>query len=189
MKEWKWVKSNPVREVRRPRNPHGRDRLTTHDEKQKMLDALGYVEGMEPTLIKHRVAFAYLISLETAMRESEICLVDASMQHLADRYIALPDTKNGKRRNVSLSKRAVELWSKFPNGIGLTPRQIDSNWRDARNRTDVVNLTFHDACHQAITNLARKLNVLELSRTTGRTIKTLMIYYNEKPEAIADKLD
>jgi integrase len=188
MTEWKWCKSNPVREVKRPKNPHGRDRLTEPEERQAMLDALGYVEGMVPKLIKHRVAYAYLIALETAMRAGEICSVTAQMQHLDEKYIALPDTKNGKRRNVSLSSRAVDLWRFFPNGIGLTPGQIDSNWRLARERAGVVDLTFHDSCHQAITDLARKLNVPELSRTTGRSIKTLMIYYNESPTTISDKL-
>lgn len=188
LKEWRWCKHNPVRDVKRPKVPHGRDRLTSLDEKNAMLKALGYVAGEHPKTIMQRVAYAYLISLETAMRAGEVCAVNCSMIHLEERYIHLPDTKNGKKRNVSLSLEAVRLWRYFPEGIGLTTAQVDANWRKARVKAKVENLTFHDACHQAITDLANKLNVLELSRTTGRSIKTLMIYYNEKPTTIAMKL-
>jgi integrase len=188
VREWKWCKHNPVRETKRPKNPKHRDRLTTDNERKIMLDALGYVEGQAPVTISQRVAYAYLLARETAMRESEMCSLNKKTIHLKKQYVHLPDTKNNDARDVALSKRAVYLLGFFPEGLGITPSQIDSHWRKARNKTDVENLRFHDSCHQAITDLARKVNVLELSRMTGRTIKTLMIYYNETATAIAAKL-
>jgi integrase len=192
-KEWKWVKSNPVQDVERPMQPPGRDRLTTPEEKKAMLDALGHVPGIAPVTVAQRVAYAYLISLETAMRASEICVVDKKMKHLDKKYIRLQTTKNGKRRDVALSNAAAGYWEYFPDGIGLTPAQIDSNWRKyravaAKVLPSLKSLTFHDACHQAITDLAKKLSIMELSRTTNKSIKTLMIYYNETATAIAAKL-
>jgi integrase len=192
-KEWNWCKSNPVQDVERPMQPPGRDRLTAPEEKKAMLDAFGHLPGKAPETVAQRVAYAYLISLETSMRASEICVVDKKMQHLDKKYIRLQTTKNGKKRDVALSNAAVGYWEYFPDGIGLTPAQIDSNWRKYRKIAAVKlpsleTLTFHDACHQAITDLAKKLSIMELSRTTNKSIKTLMIYYNETATEIAAKL-
>ena len=49
---------------------------------------------------------------------------------------------------------------------------------------------FHDSRHEAITRLAKKLNVLDLARMTGiRDLKILNVYYNETAESMAARLD
>ena len=61
--------------------------------------------------------------------------------------------------------------------------------RCARN-VGIVDLHFHDTRHQAITDLAKKLTVLELARMVGHSdLRSLMIYYNETAESLAEKLD
>lgn len=53
-----------------------------------------------------------------------------------------------------------------------------------------VDLTFHDARHEACTRLARKLEVLDLARMIGhRDPRSLMIYYNPTASEIAERLD
>lgn len=48
---------------------------------------------------------------------------------------------------------------------------------------------FHDTRHEAITRLAKRLDVLELARMVGhRDPRSLMIYYNETAEQLAKKL-
>lgn len=189
MTEWKWCKSNPVREARRPAQPNHRDRLTSPEEKQIMLDALGYVEGKKPKNIGQIVAYAYLIALETAMRAGEICSLDKSSMFLSKQFVRLYDSKNGDKRDVPLSSRAVELLKMFPDGLGIKASQIDSSWRKARSKTDIVNLTFHDSRHQAITDLAKKLDMLELAKMVGhRNPKNLMIYFNQTATETAKKL-
>jgi hypothetical protein len=42
----------------------------------------------------------------------------------------------------------------------------------------------------AITRLAKKLDVLDLARMVGhRDLKQLLVYYNESPNTIAERLD
>lgn len=191
VREWLWCEHNPVREAKRPKNPKHRDRLTTDEEKQAMLDALGYVEGAAPVTVGQKVAYAYLIALETAMRAGEICSINKSNLNLAKKYVRLEDSKNGERRDVPLSSRAIELFKLVPNGLGVTTAQIDAMWRKARSKTNgnVVDLKFHDSRHQAITNLAKKLNVLELARMVGhKNPKMLLIYFNDTATTLADKL-
>ena len=97
---------------------------------------------------------------------------------------------HGDRRDVPLSTRAVALFSLIPEGVAVTPAQIDAHWRKARAETDIINLTFHDSRHQAITDLAKKLHVLELAKMVGqRNPKNLLIYFNETATEIAKRLD
>lgn len=54
---------------------------------------------------------------------------------------------------------------------------------------NIKGLTFHDTRHEALTRLARKLDVLDLARMVGhRDPRSLMIYYNATAEEIAVRL-
>ncbi len=54
----------------------------------------------------------------------------------------------------------------------------------------ITGLTFHDTRHEALTRLARKLDVLDLARMVGhRDPRSLMVYYNAPAEEIARRLD
>lgn len=73
--------------------------------------------------------------------------------------------------------------------FGVSDALRDALWRKARKRAEIVGLTFHDLRHEATTRLARKLDVLDLSRMTGhRDLKSLRMYYNPAAEEIADRL-
>ena len=53
----------------------------------------------------------------------------------------------------------------------------------------IEDLTFHDTRHEALTRLARKLDVLDLARMVGhRDPRSLMIYYNPTASEIAQRL-
>ena len=53
----------------------------------------------------------------------------------------------------------------------------------------VADLHFHDARHEAITRLARKIDVLDLARMIGhRDPRSLMVYYNATATDIAGGL-
>jgi len=57
-------------------------------------------------------------------------------------------------------------------------------------KTKIKDLTFHDTRHEAITRLAKKLDVLDLARMVGhRDIKQLLTYYNKSAKEIASQLD
>ncbi|MFH4289573.1 tyrosine-type recombinase/integrase, partial [Acinetobacter baumannii] len=75
-----------------------------------------------------------------------------------DRYLVLNETKNGTKRNVPLSKRAVELLTLLK---GLDKKQVftcnsqsfDTLWRKLRDRCQIADLHFHDTRHEACTRL------------------------------------
>ncbi|WP_058048192.1 tyrosine-type recombinase/integrase [Janthinobacterium sp. Ant5-2-1] len=71
----------------------------------------------------------------------------------------------------------------------MTDESRDSLFRKAVTRAGIEGLIFHDARHEAITRLAKKLNILELARMVGhKDIRQLQVYYNETAAEIAKKL-
>jgi len=62
-------------------------------------------------------------------------------------------------------------------------------FRRACQLAGVTGLTFHDTRHEALTRLARKLEVLDLAQMVGhRDPRSLMIYYNATASEIAGRL-
>lgn len=196
-REWRWIKSNPVREVKRPKNRPPRDRRISAAEEKKILDGLGYVEGEAPTSKLQELAYAFLIALETAMRQGEILGLSPGRVNLQARYVELTHTKNGDARKVPLSSRAVDLLKVMVDAAGerpelftLSSKSADVMFRRVRERVKIDGLTFHDTRHEATTRLARKLDVLDLARMTGhRDPRSLMVYYNATATEVASRLD
>ena len=97
------------------------------------------------------------------------------------------------RNQLARSTEAVRLLRALPEDdpmFGLTSRQLDALWRKLRDRAAVENLHFHDARHEAITRLSRKIDVLALARMVGhRDIKMLLRYYDETAEDLAKRLE
>ena len=64
--------------------------------------------------------------------------------------------------------------------------KVDALFRKARDRCGIVDLHFHDSRANAITMLARHLDILDLARAVGHSdLKKLMIYYRKTAEDIA----
>ena len=156
------------------------------------------------------------LALETAMRRGELLALRWENIRLTDRVAHLPMTKNGNRRDVPLSSRAVEILNglkpktdsnvkQLPKGavfpvtanavkLGFTravkrARQTyeENGGYDERMLTD---LHFHDLRHIAVTRLAERLpNIVELASVSGHTdVRMLRRYYHPKAEDLAKKL-
>lgn len=184
-RDWAWLTVNPLADVRKPPAPSARIRLITDDERDAVVAALGYAEDLPILTVQQRIAVAFLISLETAMRAGEVrtCVVRGKVARLEV-------TKNGDAREVPLSIRARELFAKVGGKVELKAGSMDTAFREARLRAGLSGFTFHDARATACTRLARKLDMLALARVLGqRDPRSLMIYYRESAESIADRLD
>lgn len=191
-KEWKWMGASPTTDVRRPANPTPRDRRISMDEIERITLSSGFDE-CQAVQVKQRAGVAFLFAIETAMRAGEICGLRTT--DVEGRVAKLDNTKNGTKRQVPLSKRALELLTYLPpvddTGLlfGISAASLDANFRKIKTAASIDGLTFHDTRHEAITRLAAKLNVLELARMVGhRDLKMLQIYYNETAAEIAKKL-
>lgn len=188
-REWGWMVKSPTTDVRRPKGSVARDRRISADEIERICVALGFDEA--PVTSKNAsVAVAFLFAIETAMRAGEICGLKRS--DIKGRVAHLARTKNGTKRDVPLSSRALDLLSLLAPGptlFDVSSASLDALFRKAKARCQIEDLKFHDTRHEAITRLAKKLNVLELARVVGhRNLNELQTYYNETAEELSKKL-
>lgn len=191
-KRWNWTDINPIRGIKRPKNPQPRDRRISEAEIKHIKNALLF-DGETVSEQRHEIAIAFLFALETAMRQGEIWAMEWTDVYLDKRFVRLPDTKNGTKRDVPLSMEAVRLLNLLNrNKDKVFPSNQQSSatiFRRCLKLADIKALTFHDTRHEALTRLARKLDVLDLARMVGhRDPRSLMIYYNATAEEIAMRL-
>jgi len=193
-KEWKWLDKNPVVDIKRPKNPPPRNRRISDNEIERICFALGYTEGIPVIMKQQLLAVFFLIAIESGMRLGELCLVFNEHKkniNFEQRIVDIPKTKNGDKRSVPLTKRAVELFKTlYEVDLKLSMESASALFRKATIACDIKDLKFHDSRHEACTRLARKIDVLDLARMIGhRDLKSLMIYYNATASEIAARLD
>lgn len=192
--EWEWLTVNPMTGLKKPQGEPARDRLISDDEITQLCNALNYNETVKLNLITSRVGAAFCFAIETALRAQEIC--NLRWIDIKGRVAKVITSKTlAGVREVPLSAKALEIIEQC-RGLddvlvfNVKTSQLDSLFRKAKAQCLITDLHFHDSRHLAITRLANKLNVLELARAIGhKDLKMLLIYYNEKAENIANKLD
>ena len=189
-REWGLISLNPLSDIRKPASPPPRDRRVSSDEIEKLMAAA----GADLTRAQTRAVHAFRFAVETAMRAGEIVGLTDKTVDRTTRVATLPRTKNGSVRKVPLSTAALSLLDELPKTDGLlfnlNSQQIDALFRKVRDKAQIWDLHFHDSRHEAITRLAKKIDVLSLARMVGhKDIKMLMVYYNETAEELAQRLD
>lgn len=190
-REWKWLHHSPFDGVTPPAEGPPRKRRVSDDEIAQVLKALAYKPLMRPQTASQYIGASVLLALETAMRQGEILTLDQESKR--GRVLHLDKTKNGDERDVPLSSKAQAVVASLPADGPLVPiaaGTFDTLFRRARDGVG-LDFHFHDLRREATSRLAKKLNVMDLSKVTGhRDIKTLMrVYYAPDVEAMADLLD
>ncbi|MGV4856352.1 tyrosine-type recombinase/integrase [Acetobacter senegalensis] len=197
IKEWRApLQSNPVSDIKRPRNPKCRTRRVSQKERNAIADYLGWDAASTPVTSREWVAFAFFLALETAMRKGELLSLTWGDTHLQRNYVHLSSTKNGEERDVPLSSAAKALFLLACPGqstrhvIPITSGYLDTTFRRATRALGIKDLHFHDARREAATQLSKRLsNVLELSAVTGhKSLDLLKVYYRPDPSDLASKL-
>lgn len=187
-KEWRWIRDNPIKDVTKPRQPKGRKRRVSPDEIDRLITASGYTGAHDSML--HITVAAFLFAIETGMRSGEILGLEWS--DVDERKVTLRQTKNGDSREVPLSPKARLLLAAlrcFDKPFPVRTGTRDTLFRKLVVKAGIPNLHFHDSRSQAIYNLSKKLDVLELARVIGhQDINSLRHYYNTTADELADRL-
>ncbi|MDR0934112.1 MAG: site-specific integrase [Burkholderiaceae bacterium] len=191
--EWQWLKEDPMRGVARPPPTRPRDRRISLGEIRRLIAVSGYEPDRPPETALARTIAVFLFALETAMRSGEIVNMRWRDVDIGRRVVTLPETKNGTRREVPLSTEAVRILLQMSRQeervFRITSSNLGSVFQKLKARAGIEDLHFHDTRHEAITRLARKLDVLDLARMVGhKDPKMLMIYYNATAEELAKRL-
>lgn len=195
--DWRWLDTHPMKGVKLPDKPDHRDRLISQDEIDKLVFCLGYSEDSSLDTVSARVGAAFLFAIETGMRAGEIAALTQGDLFLTERYVKIRGLTVGGRktraakRDVPLSEAALSILRRLTHErvFNISTSSIDALFRRARDKAGVEGLHFHDTRHEAITRLAKKMDVLPLARMIGHTdLKQLLVYYNQTASELAKLL-
>ncbi len=177
--DWQWADVNPVKGIRRPREPRGRDRYLLDEERVQLLTACK--ESKSPDLYDF-----VMLALSTGMRRGEVESLEWRDIDFARAVITLRDTKNGTRRGIPLRGPIVEILQHraktrkqrvglvFPGNDSTQPIDLTTPWRTAVRRAGIEDFRMHDLRHTAASYLAMNgASSLEIAAILGH--KTLQM--------------
>jgi integrase len=136
----------------------------------------------------------FIVAIETAMRKSEIFILQWELINWKAHSGLLTDTKNGTQRTTYFSGVAMAALKKIKKTKGkvfsITESQLRDQWEAARAEVGSPDLHFHDLRHEGTSRLFEKgLNILEVQAITGhKTLEELKKYTHLSPNLIVQKL-
>ncbi len=179
VKEWGWIEENPLRKVGKRKEPRGRVRFLSDDERVTLLAACQ--ESEEPYLYP-----IVVLALSTGARKGEILNLEWSDIDLQRKVAILHETKNDERRALPLAERCLEVVRElnktrridtrylFPSVDGKKPVEIRQPWEEAVKKAKLKNFRFHDLRHSAASYLAMNgASLAEIAEVLGH--KTLQM--------------
>ncbi|WP_186019696.1 tyrosine-type recombinase/integrase [Burkholderia gladioli] len=196
-KEWHWIDHHPFDGLKVPKQAAPRDRrVSAWGEVRPIVRDLGYVTGMAPRSKSQEVALAFLVSLRTSMRASEILQLGKGTLDI-NRRVATVSHKTqhltGKPKRVPLTRHAVRLLrpvAHLDQCFTIGADSLSALFCAAKDRCKIDGLQFRDARAEALTLLAKKVDVLTLSKISGHKDLEMLsrVYYRESEEDIAARL-
>jgi integrase len=178
-----------MRKVSKPKEPRGRVRFLSDEERQCLLDACKV----------SRSAYLYTIvvlALSTGARRGELLSLHWGDVDLKRGLLTFRETKNGDTRAVPLTGYALDVLSThakirrlnttlvFPNDTGTQPASIREAWEYAVRRAGIANFRFHDLRHSAASYLAMNgASLAEIAEVLGHKTLAMVKRYAHLSEA------
>jgi integrase len=182
-REWEWVTDNPVLKVKKPKEPKGRVRFLSDDERNRLLSV---AKKSDNTILYPVVVLA----LSTGARKMEIMNLAWDDVDLNRGMAILNETKNDERRALPITSHALELLkglSKmrrldtnllFPRSDGHKPIELRSAWDKAIDEAQIEDFKFHDLRHSAASYLAMNgATLAEIAEVLGHKTLTMVKRY------------
>lgn len=179
--EWSWLHYNPALAVKRPHQPNAkRVRRVSDLEAKAICDALGYAPETMVGSADGYTALAFLLSIETGIRKYEAQSLRWSDVFLDKGYL------NIDGRKVPLSRRATQLFEQLfrfdddARCIPLTQGHAGKAWKKARKAAtmtvpSVADLQFNDSRDEAAARMAKRFDLLPLSRILDQQNLALLV--------------
>jgi|TARA_B110000879_G_scaffold194808_1_gene262947 integrase len=164
VKEWGWMSSNPCLNVRRYKEPDGRTRFLSDDERNRLLDACDKL----PNHPEMRVII--LVAITTGIRRGDIRGLRWKHVDFKRQRLIIENPKNGETRSVPLVSLAYDEMTKWAKVRSLNndsyvfagktkategqPLDFDACWQKLRKLAELSDFRFHDLRHTAASYLA-----------------------------------
>ena len=184
VKERQWLEDNPLAKVTKPKEPRGRVRFLSDEERAALLQACrGSSNG--------DLYLAVVLALSTGARQQEVMGLRWPDVDLSRGIITRHETKNGERRALPLAGHALELVRErgkvsridtdllFPSSVHpQQPVDLRQPFTKALKAAGIENFRWHDLRHSAASYLAMSgASLAEIAEVLGHKTLSMVKRY------------
>jgi len=194
-KEWEWVNENPFSKIRRRKEPRGRVRFLSDEERVRLLAECK--KSKNPYLY-----VVVVLALSTGARSMEIKGLRWSNVDFNRSVIVLDETKNQNRRVLPLVGHALELMRQyksqtahincelvFPGRNFKQPMDLRTPFNNALKKAGIKDFRFHDLRHSCASYLAMNgASITEISEVLGHKTLQMVKRYTHLSESHTAKV-
>lgn len=189
VKEWEWIRDNPVSKIPKEKENNERDRWLSDDEERRLLE-------VSPQWLRDIILF----DLHTGLRQDELLSLTWDRVDLFRKVIIIQESKNGKSRTIPLNQIALDILMEkrkvrslkgdfvFPSSVmtKMNRRNLVRAFDIAREKASIQNFHFHDVRHCFATRLAQRgVDIYRISRLLGHlNITMTQRYAHHCPESL-----
>lgn len=192
-REWQWLEANPLTKVSKLKEPRGRVRFLSDEERGRLLAACR--ESDEALLYP-----LVVVAISTGVRQGELLSLRWPDVDLEREVAVAHDTKNRERRALPLSGLALDLLRDlgklrrldtdlvFANNKGKAtfPRNA---WESALKAAEIEDFRFHDLRHSAASYLAMSgATLAEIAEVLGHKTLAMVKRYAHLTEQHTSKV-
>lgn len=194
MKEWQWIDDTPMRRVLKPKEPRGRVRFLSDEERSRLLTECRASESQY-------LYTAVVLALSTGGRRMEIMSLSWKDVDLERGIITLHETKNGERRVLPLAGHALDLMKQhakvrhvscdlvFPGKSFKAPVDLRTPFENALKRAEIADFRWHDLRHSCASYLAMNgASLAEIAEILGHKTLQMVKRYAHLSEAHTSKV-
>ena len=194
IKEWEWVKENPVSKVKNDKENNEIDRWLERDEEKMILDN-------SPEWLRDMILFA----VNTGLRQGELLLLTWSRVNLLRKTILITETKNGKPKTLPLNKFALDVLNNRSkvrsikgdlvffdqSGKKIHPNNLRASFYIVLRKVGIEDFRWHDLRHTFATRLAQAgKDLYKISKLLGhKDITMTQRYAHHCPESLRDAVE
>ncbi len=182
--EWQWLEDSPIKKVKSLKEPEGRVRFLSDDERARLLDACQQSKS-KPLYL------CVVMAISTGMRKTELMSLKWRDVDLKTGSIILHKTKNGEKRRVYLSGYGLDLLNEyakirrldsqllFPGDDVKKPVDLRTPWETALKRAEITDFRWHDLRHTTASYLAMGgASLSEIAEITGHKSMQMVQRYS-----------
>jgi site-specific recombinase XerD len=191
VKEWEWLKDNPVSRVQKEREHNEVDRWLTEDEERRLL-------GNSPDWLREIIVFA----LNTGLRQDELLSLEWCRVNLQRKTIIIQKTKNNRPNTLPLNSIALNVLLKkheckvrslkndlvFSSQAGtkIGKRNLIRAFAQALEKAEIKDFTFHCLRHTFATRLAQNgVDIYKIAKLLNhKDLKNTQRYSHHCPESL-----
>ena len=194
VREWEWIKENPVLSVAKDKENNDRDRWLSKDEETTILDK-------SPEWLRDLI----VLSLNTGLRQEELLSLEWSRVSLVRKTMLITKTKNDKPKTLPLNKIALDVINRRSkvksikndyvffnrNGKKINAHNLRSAFNNVKRKAGIEDFRWHDLRHSFATRLAQAgVDIYKISKLLGhKDIKMTQRYAHHCPDSLRDGVE